>query len=207
MSIKSHYSCWLNPWHQFVFATYVQCLKLASWVWPKTGHLYRAMPTNDSQVDTNNVLNNGLWGKQICFMEFTNQLITGGPHLFGYCMLLHKILRSGGLAIDLRKMEPEHMKSKNHSVLLAIETSQLFPAVKITLFFGGLEVAEFDLTLESSGSFHDFWHRFIFLDAGNLCCLLLDCEHSNFLVDCVSVLRTSRRVGSQGTIGRKKNSN
>ena len=60
-----------------------------------------------------------------------------GPHLFGYCMLLHKIPRSGGLAIDLRKMEPEHMKSKNHSVLLAIETSQLFPAVKITLFFGG----------------------------------------------------------------------
>jgi hypothetical protein len=26
-------------------------------------------------------------------------------------------------------------------------------------------------------------------------------------VDCVSVLRTSRRVGSQGTIGPKKNSN
>ena len=150
-------------------------------------------------------------GEQTWFMEFTNQLITGGPHLFGYCMLLHKILRSGGLAkkipsfwwidrIDLRKMEPEHMKSKNHSALLAIETSQLFPSVKITLFFGVLkllEVAEFDLTLESSGSCHDFWHRFIFLDAGNLCCLLLDCEHSNFLVDCVSVLRTSRRVGSR----------
>ena len=98
MSIKSHYSCWLNPWHQFVFATYVQCLKLASWVWPKTGHLYRAMPTNDSQVDTHtHTLGNPMiYGghSELVFIGFTSQLINHEPAMdpIKYLFLLFKYM-------------------------------------------------------------------------------------------------------------------